>query len=287
MAGQDFDERALRRAALATRRQFLKMHFAVQAGHLGTGLSSIELLTYLYRQHLSPKDRFILSKGHGASALYATLHQAGHFSDELIATYYQDGTTLPAHPAARAHEEITAATGSLGHGAPIAAGLAYAHKHLHQDDTRVVALLSDGECNEGSTWEAVMFAAHHDLSNLTFIVDKNGLQGFGHTRDVLNPDLGAPFAEKWRAFGWDTVEIDGHDFAAIHRALTAPRDARPRCVVARTVKGKGVKFMEDRMEWHYLPLREPQYSEALAMLDAAERELGTPGGGSRPAGGLK
>lgn len=255
----------LKRDALAIRRKFLEMHFRMYAGHIGTGLSSIEILTYLYRKHLSQSDRFILSKGHGASALYATLHHVGKLSDVDIATYYQDNTLLPAHPAAGAWDDIPAATGSLGHGSPIATGMAFTFKHLQGSKKRVVALLSDGECNEGSTWEAALFAAHHKLDNLAFIVDRNGLQGFGRTEDVLDM---RPFAQKWSSFGWETREINGHDFGELDEAISAPASGRPLCVIAHTVKGKGVSFMENKMEWHYLPMEAEMYKVALADLEA-------------------
>lgn len=189
------DYKLLRQKARSIRETFLKMHFENQSGHIGTGLSSIDLLTYLYAHVIGAQDRFILSKGHGASALYATLNHFGILPDEKLATYYKDGTLLPAHPAPGAWDAIPAATGSLGHGLSIGAGMAYAWKYLDQKPGRVVCLLSDGECNEGSTWEAALFAAHHQLHNLTVIIDMNGLQGFGRTEDVMNM---APFAEKWR-----------------------------------------------------------------------------------------
>jgi transketolase len=261
---------ALPRDALAIRRQFLRMHFEARAGHLGSGLSDIDLLTYLYRVWLRPEDRFILSKGHGASSLYATLHHVGLLSDAELATYYKDDTLLPAHPAPRGVSAIPAATGSLGHGLPIAAGMAYSFKNLRKTSARVACLVSDGECNEGSTWEAALFSGHHRLDNLLVLVDANGIQGFGRTEDVLGLE---PFAAKWQAFGFAVSEIDGHDFAALHAALSAPLSGRPRCIIARTVKGKGVKFMENTVEWHYWPMIEAQYIEALSELDRAENEF--------------
>lgn len=270
----------LKRDAIAIRRKFLEMHFRAQSGHIGTGLSSIDLLTYVYRVMLGPSDRFILSKGHGASALYATLNHMGQLSDRQLATYYKDDTLLPAHPAAAAFEAIPAATGSLGHGLPIATGLAYAFKHLHGSQKRVVALLSDGECNEGTVWEASLFAGHHKLDNLTVIVDANGLQGFGKTEEVLDM---RPFAQKWQSFGYDVREANGHDFGSIHDALgggyegalSTPRDGRPLCVIAHTSKGKGVSYMENKLEWHYLPMKEDLYAQAIRDLDAAAaKELG-------------
>jgi len=264
------DLSALKADALKIRKKFIKMHYEVKAGHLGTGLSSIDVLTYLYRHWLrSPGkeggDRFILSKGHGASALYATLHHVGLLTDQELSTYYRDGTSLPAHPAARALKTIPAATGSLGHGLPIAVGLAYTHQILHADESRITCLMSDGECNEGSVWEAALFASHHKLTNLTVIVDANGLQGFGRTEEVLKMDHIA----KFKAFGFDTLAIDGHDFEAINAAVLRKRTA-PLCIVAKTVKGKGISYMENKLEWHYLPMNEQQYTAALAELSGNE-----------------
>jgi transketolase len=261
---------ALPADALAIRRRFLRMHFEARAGHIGSGLSAIDLLTYLYGAWLREEDRFILSKGHGASSLYATLHHYGHLTDAELATYYQDGTLLPAHPAPRALAAIPAATGSLGHGLPIACGMAYSLKVLGGSAARVACLLSDGDCNEGSTWEAALFAGHHALDNLVVVVDANGIQGFGRTEEVLKLE---PFVRKWDAFGFDVTEIGGHDFAQIDAAFTSPARGRPRCLVARTIKGKGVKLMENTVEWHYWPMSEAQYAEALADLSRAEQEL--------------
>ena len=251
--------------ALAIRKAFLGMHYRAKAGHIGTGLSAIDALTFLYKTWLKPDDAFILSKGHGASSLYATLHHFGIVPADVIDTYYTDGTLLPAHPAAGALSAIPAATGSLGHGLPIAAGIAYAKKHLDGSSHRVATLLSDGECNEGSVWEAASFAAHHRLTNLLVIVDANGLQGFGKTSDVIDME---PFADKWTSFGFDTKEIDGHDFDQLRDACMEPHATKPRCVIARTSKGKGVRFMEGKLEWHYLPMSEAQFTEAMLDLEA-------------------
>ncbi|HXC52082.1 MAG TPA: transketolase [Candidatus Limnocylindrales bacterium] len=257
--------------AIAVRRLFLTMHHGARAGHIGTGLSCIDLLLFLYRRHLAVGDVFVLSKGHGVSALYATLRHIGRLSGEELATYYKDGTVLAAHPVAGALGEIPAATGSLGHGLPMACGVALAHRTQHQSRTRCVCLLSDGDCNEGSTWEAAAFASHHHLGNLTVVVDRNDLQGFGATRDVLDME---PFADKWRAFGFDVRTIDGHDFAQMDAAMTRATDSvAPLCVIAQTRKGCGISFMENRLEWHYLPMSDEQFRLALAELDEAERRL--------------
>jgi transketolase len=265
------DTAKLKADALAIRRRFLRMHYEAKAGHIGSGLSAIDLLTYVYGAWLGPEDRFILSKGHGASSLYATLHHYGRLSEDALATYYKDGTLLPAHPAPRAHPEIPAATGSLGHGLPIACGMAYARKVLDGSGARIACLLSDGDCNEGATWEAALFAGHHGLDNLVAMVDANGIQGFGRTKDVMDLE---PFADKWRSFGFDVVELDGHNFAQIDAAFATPIRGRPRCLLARTVKGKGVRVMEDTVAWHYWPMTEAQYHEALGDLARAEAELG-------------
>lgn len=262
---------ALRTDALAVRRRFLRMHYEARSGHIGTGLSCIELLVYLYRQLLSADDVFILSKGHGASALYATLHHFGWLSDELLATYYQEGTLLPAHPAPGLVPRIPMATGSLGHGLPVACGVALAHRTQHRSAVRSVCMLSDGDCNEGSTWEAAAFAAHHKLDNLAVVIDNNGLQGFGRSCDVFNME---PMADKWRAFGFEVRETDGHDFDQIAAALGRPATAGvPLCVIARTRKGSGVSFMEDRLEWHYLPMTDAHYQAAIAELDAIQLRI--------------
>jgi transketolase len=258
-------------AALSIRRKFLKMHYEAKAGHIGTGLSDIDLLAYIYGKWLRPIDFFILSKGHGASSLYATLHHFGLLTDEEIATYYKDGTLLPAHPAAKALPAIPAATGSLGHGFPIAAGMSYAHKYVNGTGSRVACLVSDGECDEGTVWEAALFSAHHRLDNLTVIVDANGLQGFGRTEEVMNLE---PLPLKWEAFGFRTTEIDGHDLTQIDRAFQAPGDGRPHCIIARTTKGKGVTFMEGKLEWHYLPMNEAQYLQAIEDIGAVARTKG-------------
>jgi transketolase len=261
----------LKKDALGIRKLFLKMHFDAGAGHIGSGLSCIDILTFLYGNYIQGDDKFILSKGHGASSLYATLKHFDRLSQSQFDSYYKDGTLLPAHPAPRALAEIPAATGSLGHGFSIANGIAYAAQYLRNVDAthpaRTVVLLSDGECNEGSVWEAALFAGQHKLNSLTVIVDANGLQGFGKTTEILNLE---PMREKWENFGFVVSEIDGHDFSQLEHAFTSieKSDKRPRCIVARTVKGKSISFMENKMEWHYLPMKEPHFKEAMAELEA-------------------
>lgn len=249
------------------RLKVLSLYHAANAGHIGCSLSCIDLMIATLVQRKRPQDTFLLSKGHAAAALYACLNHLGEISDEQLDTYYKNGTTLPAHPAPNQHRGIPFATGSLGHGLPIGTGIAHAGKLLG-DDSRVFVLMSDGETNEGTTWEAAHFALQHGLDNLIMLVDKNGLQGFGTTSDVLGDTASA---DLWRTIGFETVEVNGHDVdeigAAIDR-LTATSngnrgDARPKAIIAHTVKGKGVSYMENKLEWHYLPMTPAQYEEAV------------------------
>jgi transketolase len=240
-------------------------------GHIGSALSVADIVSAMYagildlRRFGSPdRDRFILSKGHAALALYAALHLGGHLTEAELNTYCADGSMLGVHPEHQLNG-IDFSTGSLGHGLSIAAGAALAGT-LQGSSRRVFVLLSDAECNEGAVWEAVMFANQHRLANLVAIVDLNGQQALGFTRDVL--DL-APMAERWRAFGWDVHEIDGHNPAGIAETV-AQLDfgsGSPHVLVAHTVFGHGVSFMESRIRWHYMPMSDEEYVLALAEVD--------------------
>jgi transketolase len=223
-------------------------------------LSCIDILMTLYHDILEPKDRFVLSKGHSAGALYTTLWTKGLLTDEDLRQFHKDETLLPGHPPANGIPSIEFATGSLGHGLGLAAGLALA-KRIKGEPGRVFCIMSDGEWNEGSTWEALIFLSQQKLDNVTFIVDLNGLQGFGRTADIA--DLGSLHA-KLTEFGVETTEVDGHDTDALAGAMKAR--GGPRAVLARTKKGNGVSFMEDRFEWHYLPLTKELYEEAVQQL---------------------
>jgi transketolase len=250
--------------ARRARARLLKMHFEAKIGHLGGNLSCLDALLVLYARHLRPQDAFVLSKGHSAGALYVALWAAGRLDEALLPTFHQDGTRLAGHPMAGWHPDILFSTGSLGHGLSQAAGLALADR-LQGRDRRVACLLSDGEWQEGSSWEALIFAAHHKLDRLCALVDLNGLQGFGSTAEVASlADLEA----RLRGFDVDLQSLDGHDPAALEAALARPSDGRPRVLLLRTVKGKGVSFMEGRLEWHYLPLDAAQYARALAEVGA-------------------
>lgn len=237
-------------------------------GHIGCALSVVEIISALYGQILSvdaprdpDRDRFVLSKGHAALALYAALHLRGSLSREELDTFHADGSLLGVHPE---HElgAVDFSTGSLGQGLAYGAGAALAAR-LQGSERRAYVLLSDGECNEGSVWESVMFASHQKLGNLISIVDLNGQQALGYTKDVCDiPDL----AERWRGFGWDAHLVDGHDIAALCSAhsecLKSPD--KPHVIVAKTIFGKGVSFMENLVKWHYLPMTDEQYSQAMS-----------------------
>jgi transketolase len=255
------------------RRVVLDMAFAGATVHIGCAFSIVELLAVLYRNHLrvdaanpdSPtRDYMVLSKGHGVMAQYACLHELGWLTDDDIGRYFKDGTRLKG--LADAHVPgVDATTGSLGHGLSVAAGLALAAK-LSKTEQTCYALVGDGELNEGAIWEAALFAAHFKLDNLVVIVDKNGFQAMGTTDDVIA--LGN-IEEKFMAFGFDALTIDGHDETAIDAAyshMKAVRNGRPKAIVATSVKGKGVSFMEHNNIWHYTRLTPETYAAAITEL---------------------
>ena len=243
--------------------------------HLGSCLSCVDLLTAVYFAVLRidpgvprapDRDRFILSKGHGAPALFQTLALRGFYPQSMLATYGQDGGIFAEHPPTPEHlAGIEAATGSLGHGLPLGLGMALAGR-IQGQNYKVYAVLGDGECNEGSVWEAAMMASAQKVANLCVMIDFNKWQATGRSREILSLD---PMADKWRAFGWDVVEIDGHDMPQIVNTLARfpASNSKPTAIVAHTVKGKGVSFMEDDNNWHY---RIPTAAEVVK----AKLELG-------------
>jgi transketolase len=243
------------------RRRLLRMHWHSGVGHLGGNLSSLDAMMLLHHELIGPQDRFILSKGHSAGAYYVTLWSLGILTDTDLDSFHRDGTRLPGHPPASGLPSILFSTGSLGHGLPLAAGLALAAR-LQGQARRVFCLTSDGEWQEGSTFEALIFAAHNHLANLTIVVDHNGLQGFGSTAEVASMD---PLGARLAGFDVDVRDCDGHDLGSLRAALT-PRGNRPAVVIMRTVKGHGVPGMEGRMESHYLPLTETTYQAALEQI---------------------
>ena len=243
------------------RLKILEMYFAANAGHIGCSLSCIDLMIGSLISHRKENEVFLLSKGHAAASLYACLHELGEISDEVLATYYQNGTTLPAHPAPNKIKGIPFATGSLGHGLPIASGIAQGNKILQNDECTYV-LMSDGETNEGTTWEAAHYAVANGLDNLIVMIDKNGLQGFGNTDEVLGVSADK---NKWEAMGFEVVECDGHDVEEIYTQIDlfkTRKNGIPKLLIANTTKGKGVSYMENKLEWHYLPMKAEQYEIA-------------------------
>jgi transketolase len=257
------DFEAIRRQA---RRRLLQMHYESKVGHIGGNLSALDILLFLYHHHMQREDIFVLSKGHSAGALYITLWSKGLLQDGELSTFHRDGTRLCGHPPAQGLPQVPFATGSLGHGLPLAAGLAMGYR-LQKDARRVFCLLSDGEIQEGSNWEALWFSCHHALSNLVLLVDGNGFQGFGSTKEVSGQGASS-FAAMCASQGMPCAVIDGHDPQALAEALNAPLpQGALRIIWCNTVKGKGVSFMENRMDSHYLPLTEEQYSAARAALE--------------------
>ncbi|MEK7089820.1 MAG: transketolase [Patescibacteria group bacterium] len=263
----------LEKKAKALRRRIIEMIFKASASHLASAYSALDILLYLYTFVLkidpkNPKheerDRFILSKGWGASALYVVLADKGFFPKKELDTYCMDGSRLVGITTMSGVPGIEATTGSMGHGLPIGAGMALAGKKL-KSRRRVFVVISDGELDEGSTWEAILFAGHNHLDNLTVIVDYNGWQSFGRTKEVLTID---PVPEKFEAFGWSAVEADGNDFASLEKAFAKiPLEKnKPTAIIAHTVKGRGVSFIEDKNEWHYKYPSEHELAEAIKEL---------------------
>lgn len=250
----------------AIRRTVLEVAIRSRTCHIGSALSLVDLLAVLRFKTMKRDDRLVLSKGHGALALYATLVEAGLLDrDALLDGYCRDGGTLLGHPE-RGTPGVELTSGSLGHGLSVAVGMALADR-LDGSRRRTFCVLGDGELNEGSVWEALALAAHLGLSSLVAIVDANGLQGLGPTREVLDLE---PLGERLSVFGWDSVEVDGHDHAGLSAALAA-RGPRPRAVVARTVKGYGVDFMEGELMWHYRTLSEADRDRVMAALEGRRR----------------
>jgi transketolase len=259
--------------ALRIRRHALRMTSTGGSSHVGAVFSMADLVAVLYghtlrvdpaRPDWADRDRFILSKGHAGAGVYAALAERGFFPVEWLERHYQDGSPLSGHVSHKGIPGVEFSTGSLGHGLPVAAGMALAAK-LDGRPHRVFALLSDGECDEGSNWEAILFAAHHRLDNLVVVVDYNKIQSLAPVAETLALE---PFAEKWRAFGWAVRECDGHDHAGLRATFDAlpAEPGRPTCVLAHTVKGKGVSFMEHSVLWHYRTARGDEFDAALAEL---------------------
>lgn len=269
----DNSDALIRDKALWMRQQAMKMVYAKQLGHLGGDFSAIDVLATLYfgvlrydpeRPDWAERDRFVMSKGHATGALYTALCAAGYFPQDWLDTYLGHHSKLNGHPNRQYLPGVETNTGPLGHGFPVAVGIAIAGQ-ISGADYRTYVLTGDGEQQEGSNWEAAMTAGHRKLKNLTLIVDRNRLQQGARTEVTNGLD---PLDEKYRAFGWDVVEIDGHDYAQLLDTLGAPLGTRdkPLCVIANTVKGKGVSFMEDQAKWHHGVPNAEQFAQAMKEL---------------------
>jgi transketolase len=297
MAGKNLSDRELALKAVHLRKKTLEAIFEAGAGHTGGGLSCLDILNVLYNRvlNVSPanfsspaRDRYVQSKGHSVEALYAVLADRGFFPEAELKTICHYKSHFVGHPTRRI-PGIEMNTGALGHGLPICIGMAIAAKMdvgefgniQHPTSNiqhpmpaarfRVFTLLGDGELAEGSNWEAALAAAHYKLDNLTAIIDHNTLQITGHTRDVMSNE---PLDEKWRAFGWAVKVVNGHDYAQLTDALSRPAEiGKPTCVIANTIKGRGVSFMENVAKWHHGVPSDTELKQALAELDAAEKIL--------------
>jgi len=255
---------------MSVKTRFLAMYKRANAGHIGSSLSCAEILVFLKFAWMRDEDTFVLSKGHAAAALYSVLAEANLLTPAQIDSYCEEGTELPALPPFNAIEQIPFATGSLGHGLSVSAGMALGAR-LNGQERRFFCVTSDGELDEGSVWEAALFIAHHKLSNLVWVIDRNQLQAIGRTEDVLALE---PLDAKLQAFGFHVITVDGHDLAS----LLAARDecaalwslrATPVVILANTVKGNGISYMRDTVASHYLPMTDSQYEQALAELKQA------------------
>lgn len=273
------DKKKLARIALTIRKDVVAAVHAAKSGHPGGSLGIADILAYLYfeEMNLDPqnpgwedRDRFVLSKGHTCPAYYAALAARGFFDRELLLTFRKPDSILQGHPDMKHIPGVDMSSGSLGQGVSAACGMALSGK-IRNKSYRVYAVLGDGECEEGEVWEAAMFAAHYKLSNLCIFVDANGLQIDGTTKEVMNPQ---PFDEKFRAFGWNVAVIDGHDFDQIASALNQAKNSdKPFAIIANTVKGKGVSYMENNVGWHGSAPNDEQYAVAIRDLEKLESEL--------------
>lgn len=258
--------------ACCIRKHCLEMVHHAKSSHIGGALSCADIIAVLYadvanydtaKPKWEGRDRIVLSKGHSGAAIYSALAECGFFSVNKLASYGDDGSDFSCHISHKQIPGIEITTGSLGHGVCVACGMALNGK-LKGMKYRVFAIVGDGECDEGSVWEMAMLSAHYGLDNFTVIIDANGMQAMGKCKDIINLE---PFAKKWDAFGWHVIETDGHDYACLRDAFYAESNGKPKVIIARTIKGKGVSFMENELLWHY---RDPQgefYEQALKELE--------------------
>ena len=274
MVAEKVDVYAVEQMAARMRRRILEMSLRCEGPtHLGGGLSIVEMMATLYGGFMNidvsnpqweNRDRFILSKGHGVLGLYSALVEAGVISEEVFEQFKKDDSPLIAHPVMNLELGIESSNGSLGQGLSLAVGMALAARK-RSGNHRIFVLMGDGECNEGSVWEAAMSASQFGLGNIIAFVDNNGFQSDGSTEDIISS---RSLAARWRSFGWNVCEVDGHDVAGILAALTDKlRDDQPNCLVARTVKGKGIDFMENNNEWHHNRLTQAMFDKATISLN--------------------
>ncbi|EDQ35362.1 Transketolase, subunit I [Hoeflea phototrophica DFL-43] len=262
----------IRQKANWMRRRALEMVHGKKLGHIGGDFSATDILATLYfgvlrydpvKPDWPERDRFVMSKGHATGALYTVLCAAGYFPEDWLKTYMGPGSRLNGHPNRNYLPGVEANTGPLGHGFPIALGMAIAGQ-MSGSAHRTFVLTGDGEQQEGSNWEAAMTAGHKQLQDLTLIIDRNRLQQGARTEDTVSLD---PLGEKYRSFGWDVIEVDGHDHAKLLNTLdAAPAQGRPRCIIANTIKGKGVSFMEDKAKWHHGVPNDDEFELAMKEL---------------------
>ncbi|MBC8413047.1 MAG: transketolase [Nitrospira sp.] len=254
----------LKQISMQIRRTILEMAHRAGSPHVGSSLSCVDILATLYFDTLrldnwDERDIFILSKGHAASALYSTLALRGIVNEELLMGYHMNEGTLPAHLDRFAAKGVEVSAGSLGHGFNIGLGMAHGFK-MKDSNRKVYAIIGDGESQEGSIWEGALFAPKLKLDNFTAIMDYNNLQGYGRATELCSFE---PVADKWEAFGWYVIKADGHDHAELKAALDADSKGKPKMIIACTTKGKGVTFMEDKMEWHYFVVTDERRDRAL------------------------
>ena len=261
------DYRVIGEFARKMRLVCLEMVFQQKASHVGGALSIVDVLATLYSDYLKiepeaptrpDRDRLFYSKGHACTALYAALYLKGFFPKELLDSFTKNGSTMTSHVNYKI-PGVEFSAGSLGHVLPVATGVALSSK-IKKESFRTLCIVSDGELDEGSNWEAILFAGHHHLNNLTIIVDYNKIQSFGFTKDVLSLE---PLADKFNAFNWHTIEIDGHDLPQISAALKHTSADKPKVIIAHTIKGKGIRFMENELKWHYKSPSAEEYALAI------------------------
>lgn len=258
--------------ALRIRRDVVEMAHISQGSHIGSALSVADIIAVLYTNFLDIKSienklddrgRFILSKGHAGSAVYSVLAELGLIPLDELKTHYSNGSRLSGHVSHKGVPGVEFSTGSLGHGVCVATGIALSYKKKKKEH-KIYTVIGDGECNEGSVWEMAMFAQHFGLDNLYVIIDHNKQQGLGFCKEQMDLII---LADKWRAFGWNVTEIDGHNHLQLKEALTSFQEQKPNCIIAHTIKGRGVSYMENKLLWHYRSPNAEEYNIAMSDLE--------------------